>query len=103
MVISCGNTSDNVNTTPTVKFVLIPHEPGEAPLIPHPKQLFDDCELCHIDILNTGSVIKVFWDHTCNECHMNMDYAGSCMETEPINNTCIVGVCHNDLPPKSSP
>ena len=63
-------------------------------MAPHPRQLFKDCALCHIDTLNTGSSIKVFNDHACNECHMNMDYNGPCYETYPVNNTCIFDVCH---------
>ena len=92
-ILSCGNESGNIPTSPTLKFVLIPHEPGEAPMVPHPLQSFDDCALCHIDTSNIGSSIKVFTDHTCWECHERTDYSGPCYETSPIN-SCIFDVCH---------
>jgi len=63
-------------------------------MVPHPRQLFKDCALCHIDTSNTGSSLKVTNDHSCNECHITMDNDAPCQETEPVNNTCIFDVCH---------
>jgi len=93
-VLSCGNTSDNVETSATLKFVLIPHEPGEAPMVPHPKLAFDECPICHIDTSGIGSSIKIEDVHACDECHLNLEYDGPCQETTPAKYTCIFDVCH---------
>lgn len=93
-ISSCSTPNDDVDISPTPKFTLIPHAPGDTPMIPHPKQLFKDCALCHIDTSNIGSFIKVDKEHSCDECHLSLDYEGQCLETEPLNTTCAIDVCH---------
>ena len=94
-ILSCSSAGASVNTaTPTLIFSLIPHEPGESPVVPHPKQLFEDCSLCHIEALNVGSSIKVSKNHSCEECHLNVDYIGACQETSPVNFACNIDICH---------
>ncbi|MFC1866075.1 hypothetical protein ACFLYB_05130 [Chloroflexota bacterium] len=94
-ILSCSNAGDNVSiTTTTLIFSLIPHEPGETPMVPHPKQLFKECNLCHIEALNVGSSIKISIEHSCEECHLNLDYNGACQETSPVNITCNIDICH---------
>jgi len=94
--LSCSTSGDGTNFN-TPLFPLIPHKPGDAPMVPHPEIAYTDCALCHIDTSNTGSSIKIFEEHSCNECHnaiLTMDYNGPCCETEPVNNTCIFDICH---------
>jgi hypothetical protein len=93
-ILSCNIKGNDVDISPTPKFILIPHIPGEAPMVPHPMQLFEDCVQCHIDTSNIGSFIKVHKEHSCDECHMNLDYEGPCLETEPPNLSCAIDVCH---------
>ena len=94
--LSCGTGGDAANSR-TPLFPLIPHEPGEPPLVPHPQQSFQDCVLCHIDTSNVGSSIKILGEHSCNECHdviLDIGYNGPCYEVEPVNSSCILDVCH---------
>lgn len=90
-ILSCSSAGGNdSNATPTLLFSLIPHNPEET----HPKQLFEDCAMCHIEALDAGSSIKVSKDHSCEECHLNLDYNGACQETSPVNIACSIGICH---------
>ena len=94
--LSCS-TSGNAANSRTPLFPLIPHEPGDAPMVPHPKIAYADCALCHIDTSNAGSSIKILGEHSCNECHdviLYMGYDGPCYETDPVNNSCTLDVCH---------
>jgi len=91
-ILSCSNAS--VTTSPALKFALIPHGLEEPPMVPHPKQAFKDCALCHIDTSNIGSSIKIDKEHSCEECHVSLDYDGSCQETFPVNVTCDIDICH---------
>jgi hypothetical protein len=93
-ILSCSNTSGNVDISPTPKFELIPYAPGESPMVPHPQQSFEECDLCHIDSSSIGSFIKIHKEHSCDECHMNLDYEGPCQEDDPVNITCRIDVCH---------
>ena len=92
-------TTTPTTTTPTFLFALIPHEPGESPKIPHPKNAaYNTCDLCHINPSTPISSIKIDDSHACNECHKLRDSgeeAETCQETIPVNLTCIFSVCHN--------
>ena len=82
------------STTTVLKFSLYPHDPDEAPLVPHSRLAYTECALCHIDPSNTGSSIKILENHSCDECHISLDYSGACQETMPINTTCALETCH---------
>lgn len=89
-IIACNST---VVTPQTPLFALIPHEPGAAPMIPHPEQGFIDCDLCHIEAAGI-SFIKIDKEHSCEECHESSEYQGVCEEATPIIATCAIDICH---------
>lgn len=82
------------STTAALKFSLYPHGPDEAPLVPHSRQVYTECDLCHIDPSNAGSSIKILESHSCDVCHKSLDYTGACQETMPANSTCTLETCH---------
>ena len=78
-------------TTPQPTFTLIPHQPGEPPLIPHPAEGYLDCSSCHLDRSNPGSSLKIASDHQCEDCHAigySFDHA------MPMNDACTSAFCH---------
>jgi hypothetical protein len=89
-VLACSN---SVATPWTPKFALIPHEPGAAPMIPHPKAGFQDCDLCHVESAGLSG-IKIDAEHSCTECHESTEFQGVCEEATPINATCAIDICH---------
>ena len=84
-------TTPTPTPTPTVIFTLIPHEPGESPLIPHPLQEYRDCALCHVDPTNLGSIIKIYEGHHCDQCH---EILSGWEHGSPQNNACTMFGCH---------
>ena len=101
-ITSCNTAFQTTTTTtptttkPIYLFILIPHEPGESPMIPHPRNVaYKTCDLCHIDESNLISSIKIDRVHRCDECHnKSADYDGSCQQEEPVNKSCILKICH---------
>jgi hypothetical protein len=91
LILACSNA---ITTTQTPKFALIPHEAGEAPMIPHPRLAFTECDLCHIEASAVGSFIKIDEGHSCDECHESLIYQGPCEETSPVNTICAMDICH---------
>ncbi|UCE97850.1 MAG: hypothetical protein JSV74_00505 [Dehalococcoidia bacterium] len=89
-ILACSNSA----TIPrTFMFALIPHEPGAAPMVPHPEKGYIDCDLCHVETAGI-SIIKIDKEHGCTECHDSTEYDGICLEDTPINATCALDICH---------